>query len=185
MALIILLIACSEQKADFVGFSFDVRPADLESQGFVCQKKGDETKCTNPDIKGSVFGTQTEDVVVTFLEGEKRACCIAAKIPENSAQLYELENVRGYISSVYTHIPERDQNYPFSFTQSWKRPDGTSLSLTVLTGTKRKKPPTGVFTAYSQEWEANAAADLAAEPAADAKTNAETSNKNQDVPPGI
>jgi hypothetical protein len=182
LALTILLMACSEQKTDFVGFSFDVRPADLESQGFVCKKKGDETKCTNPDIKASVFGTQTEDVVVTFLDGEKRACCIAAKIPEKSDQLYKLEKLRDYISRVYTHMPERDLNYQFSFTRSWKRPDGTGLSLMVLKDNKGKTSSKGRFTAYSQEWEANTTANLKADAAADAETEAENNNK-KDAPP--
>jgi len=175
--LTLLLAACSEHKIDFAGFSFDAHPADLESRGFSCKKQGKETKCTNPDIKGSVFGMQTADIVVTFLDGEKRACCISAKIPEKPDQFYKLEKVRDYIDRVYTPMPERDMKQEFSFTRSWKRPDGTSLSLMVLKGTKGKTSTRGRFTAYSQEWEENAAASLPAEAAADSDTEAEASNR--------
>jgi hypothetical protein len=157
LALIILLTGCSEEKNDFAGFSFDINPAALESQGFICNQEFDKIECTNADEIGSVFGAQTKGVIVTYLQGEKRACCISVGLAPGSVQYDKMKKLRNYISRVYNHMPERDSIGQVSYSQSWMRPDGTSLSLRVFERSSNTAPATARFTSYSEEWEASAA----------------------------
>jgi hypothetical protein len=146
----LLLTGCPEQQVDFAGFSFDVDPSDLESQGFSCKEADNKNVCTNPNTIASVFGTATKGVSVTFLEGEKNACCIAAEIQPQMSSFYKLQTLRSYISNVYTHMPEKDLIEEASSTQSWRRPDGTRLSLIVIEETAGKSPKQTRFVAYKQ-----------------------------------
>lgn len=153
LALTLLLASCSEQKNDFAGFSFDIDLAALERRGFICELGFDETVCTNSDEIGSVFGIQTKGVTVTYLQGEKKACCISVGLTPASVQPDKMKKLRGYISRIYDHMPERDSIGQVSYMQSWRRPDGTILSLRVFERILNIKPAIARFTSYSEERE--------------------------------
>jgi hypothetical protein len=148
--IVLLLTGCPEQKVDFAGLSFDVDPSDLESQGFSCNEEYDKTVCRNPDTTGSIFQTATKGISVTFLEGEKNACCIAVEIPPQSASFYKMQTLRGYISTIYTHVPAKDIIEEASSSQTWLRPDGTRLSLIVSQEAADNSPVKTRFVAFRQ-----------------------------------
>lgn len=108
LAITAFLAGCTEQKDDFVGISFDMKQTELEAQNFICKKGKDDITCKNFDREGSVFGYQTKGVRVTFLNSDKRACCITVDLPSETVQLKKMLNLFSNINSVYTHMPERD-----------------------------------------------------------------------------
>ncbi len=159
LAITAFLVGCTEQNDDFVGISFDMKQAELEAQNFICKKGKDDITCKNFDRVGSVFGYQTKGVSVTFLNNDKRACCITVDLPPETVQLKQMLNLFSNINSVYTHMPERDLKEGSILLREWKRPDGSSLFLMASEGIANLMPPSVRLTAHSQEWEAKAAAN--------------------------